>query len=431
MNTNKRWAWLTMLLIGMLSLGTISCNEDDNDDNNNVTPAPDEPQETETAWMIGYRVGTPQGAVRYFEVHEEFPSQTNPSQAIEVGLASRVYSFGEHPFTYNENAGTMTKWSVDKSTLEISVAGIVSFASQGFSGLAGGPPIFLSETQAFVSNLREGVVLEWNPSIMEITTVHNVDPLPSLGDGYESGFYGEWNKYASSDGKVVMAVEHYAPDACCDEEFLAQPDGAIVAVFDPASGTIQYNQDDRLYSTHDDLLYDPVTDTYYAPPADGNSIASEYFGEELIENPFVLLRLNDDGSFDPNFALNLEDHVSIDYFSDADFIFDNKLVFTYIENVDYSTSFAERWNWFGTLPPDAIKTVAIDINTGEVLPFNGFNEFPFGWYLNSVDGVNYFDGTSSDGADNGILRQDGFDSFTTLTTNDNGDFRWVGKLWGD
>ena len=429
---------LSSLLLFM-GLFFIACSDDDTapapdpdtqvDPDPDPDPDPDMDPDVDSAIMIGYRVNTPQGAVRYFEVHEEFPSTINPSEAIEIGLSSRVYSFGEHPYTYNENAGTMTKWNVDRSTLEISVGGIVSFASSGFSGFAGGPPIFVSETQAFVSNLREGVVLEWNPSTMEITEVLNVDPLPNLGEQYQSvtGFYGEWNKYITSNGKVVMAVEHYGPEACCDEGCLAQPGGAIVAVFDPVSGTIQYNQDDRLYSTHDDLLYDPVTDNYYAPPADGNSHTFQYFGEDLVNNPFALLRLNDDGSFDPDFALNLPDNIDFNFFIDADFIFDNKLVFTYIENLDFPLAYNERWSWFGSVPT---STAVLDINTGEVTPFGGFGQYSFATYINNNGGTNFFEAFNGSG-EGGLLRQDGFDAFTTVTTMENGRFRWVSTLWGE
>ena len=35
-----------------------------------------------------------------------------------LGLGARILSFGEHPYTWNDNAGTLTKWNVDRTTLD-------------------------------------------------------------------------------------------------------------------------------------------------------------------------------------------------------------------------------------------------------------------------------------------------------------------------
>jgi hypothetical protein len=48
MKTSKKWAWLTMLLIGMITVGITSCDDDDN----NMNPDPDNGQEVESAFFI-------------------------------------------------------------------------------------------------------------------------------------------------------------------------------------------------------------------------------------------------------------------------------------------------------------------------------------------------------------------------------------------
>ena len=161
-----------VIAFGLFSNG---CSDDD-------PPAPTDPvnTEAESAYLLGYRVETPEGRVYYMEAHEEIPSNSNVSEAVELGLNRRIFSYGEHPYIWSGDDATMTKWTLDKTTLELSTDGVVSFGNTGISGFVA-PPIFLSETQAFFSELAEGVIVEWNPTTMEITKVHNVDPLPDVG----------------------------------------------------------------------------------------------------------------------------------------------------------------------------------------------------------------------------------------------------------
>ncbi|MEM0940802.1 MAG: hypothetical protein AAGI25_13565 [Bacteroidota bacterium] len=218
---NKKQALLYMLFIGAISFGILSCGGDDNNDLNL------EGEEAESAWIYAYRTSTPQGRVYYMSAHEEIPSESNVSEAIELGLNSRIYSFGENPYTWNGNAATITKWDIDKTTLELSPRGILSFASTGISGNAG-PPVFLSETQAFSAFLKEGVIVEWNPTDMEVTQTFEVAPIPELS--VELTFYSEWEKYLLANGKILMPVHFRIPVVCCD--WYDTP-GAMVAVFDP------------------------------------------------------------------------------------------------------------------------------------------------------------------------------------------------------
>ncbi|MGD1889690.1 MAG: hypothetical protein ACFB15_03670, partial [Cyclobacteriaceae bacterium] len=96
------------------------------DDNNTVTLDPNDGQEAASAYFFGYRDFTPQGSVYYIEVQEEIGSGTNTSSAVEIGLNAYVTSYGEHPYSFNGSAGTVTKWDVDKTALELYTSDILS-----------------------------------------------------------------------------------------------------------------------------------------------------------------------------------------------------------------------------------------------------------------------------------------------------------------
>ncbi|MEO1097639.1 MAG: hypothetical protein AAFX57_07785, partial [Bacteroidota bacterium] len=241
----KRQVWGTLLLISTMAFGTISCDDDDSEDG--VMSV----EEAEAGWLIGYRTRTPQGLVWYMEVNEELPAETDQASAVEIGFNGNIFTFGSGVWTWNGDAATITKWEVDRTTLEFSVSGLLSLASAGIAGNA--PNVFFSETRAFVSFLSEGLVVEWNPSTMEIITVHEVDPLPDLGASF--GFYTEQVIYATSDGKIMMPIVFPPPNSTTE---FPNPPGAMMAVFDPVASSIVYNRDNRMIANHSALLQDPV-----------------------------------------------------------------------------------------------------------------------------------------------------------------------------
>ena len=423
LKTRNRWQWITLLLIGLISFGVISCN---NDGDNDVSP---DDMEAASAWIYAYRLETPEGRVYYMSVHEEIPSESNVSEAVELGLNNRIYSYGEHPYTWNGDAATITKWNVDRTTLALSVDGIVSFATTGISGNVG-PPVFLSETQSFFSNLEEGVVVEWNPSTMEIEKVHHVDPLPDTGT--EIDWYTEWFKYPTSDGKILMPIEFGTPTVCCSD--FTKP-GVMVAIFDPATSSIAYKHDDRLYSSGLNLLTDE-NGVMYLVPGRRNSFVIPYFDVNVndLPNPFALLKVDEAGTFDPNFYVDLSDIIPIAFYASSIFVLDNKLVLTYVDANDYNhpASFDQRWTVYAT---GKFKTVMIDLETKEVTPFQAFSKYEFSGYANTIDGKNYFYAGFSDGlitstsSTSVYLRQDGINDYTVLTTHKGGSMSHIGKLW--
>ncbi|MGD1894471.1 MAG: hypothetical protein ACFB15_28235 [Cyclobacteriaceae bacterium] len=421
--TTKRWTWITMLLIGMVSVGISSCGDDD--DNNNVTPEPEEPEEVESAWIYGFRLPTPQGRVYYMAAAEEVPSQVDISQVVEVGLNVRLYSYNGHPYTWNENAATMTKWDVDRTTLELSVSGVLSLGGSGVSGFVE-RPIFFSETRAFTIQLEEQLIVEWNPTSMEINQVFNIPSLPDVGND-NLQWYTQTFRFVTSDGKILMNIVKRTPDNCCGSSELST-NGAIMAVFDPEIGSIQYIEDERTYCG-DKILQDPIDGSLYLPSSGENSFLDPYFDTSGLPPRFSVLKLNADGTFDPDFFVDLTDIIDISFYAISTYVYDGNLVCTYIDQADHShaASYDDRFTNLG----DNRRTVIIDLETGDLTTFDSFNNLGYGGgtLLNIVDGeVSYYATFGGEGG--GLLRLIGTDDFTVLsTTPSGGSFQVFDRLW--
>ncbi|MEM6737789.1 MAG: hypothetical protein AAF620_17145 [Bacteroidota bacterium] len=409
---NKRQLWATMLLIVAISIGIFSCSEDDNTDTNI------DEVEAESGFLYSYRLETPQGRVYYMSANPEIPSEANPSESFELGFNSRIYSYGEHPYTWNGDATTMTKWEVDKSTFEFSTIGIVSFAATGIDGNDVGPPLFVSETQAFFTFLREGVIVEWNPSTMEITETYNVEPNPIASFAAE-GTIKEWTKYLH-DNKLLMPIRFW-DDQCCEHE---HEGGAMVAVFDLTTKTLEYIQDDRLLGTEDLFVVDE-NDNIYVVPNSANGFL-EYFNVDAftIPSPWTVLRFNQNGTFDQDFKLNLEEIIPSKLMQ-VSFVYDNKLVLTYRDlSYTFPSNFDDRWDIYSA----EAFSVSIDLTTKEVQPFASFNSYQWSVFWFKMDDINHFM-AEDDSGNQYILRQDSFNDFTEVTRMSGGSFRTIARLW--
>ncbi|MEM1260088.1 MAG: hypothetical protein AAGH81_16280 [Bacteroidota bacterium] len=425
-----------ILALGMISY---SCGSDDNDpepeppigmeDDDPIGMEDDTPpvEEFESGWLIGYRTRTPQGLIWYMEVNEELPNETDQANAVELGFNSQIFTTGDGVWTWNGDASTITRWEVDRTNLEFSVNGLLSIAASGISG-RNAPNLFFSETRAFISQLAEGTVVEWNPSTMEIIQIHNVDPLPDLGTTF--GFYTEQTLYPTSDGKIMMPIVFSTPVNCCDTSELPDPPGAMLAIFDPESGTVVYNRDERMIANHSTLMPDPTDGSFYMVPNFSGSYWDPYFDLTGQPVPYGVLRINPDGSFDPDFFVDLTDFVDITFLRSQFFVFDQKFVLSYLDEADYEhpDSYDDRFGSFGL----TAELIIVDLVTGEVMDFAGFNGsgFDAAIFLDTVDGVNYFSGFNAATEQGGLLIQNGTDALTTMTVhNGNNDFQAVARLW--
>lgn len=417
---NSQIKWTSALLISVISFGIASCTDDDND--SNLDPTADE---IASGWVTGFNVSTPQGTVWYLRADEEVPEDFNASSSVELGFNKRPYSFGENPYVWDSDARTMTKWEVNRTDLSLSPSGIMSLASTGYSSPVA-YPAFISETQAFVTNLTEGLVIEWNPSDMTIIEVHEVDPLVSAHD---NAFVFEFFNYVKNN-KIFMPIGQNAPPTCCAINTADM--SAVVAVFDITTKTLEYIKDDRLMSTVFRFVSDE-NGSFYVQPIDENSWITEYFEYEpsSAPSPHTVLRFNDDGTFDSSFEFNLDDVLDIEVYSESVLVFDDKLVLNYYDSDDgqLDPSYDDSRNLLDRINA---RTVSVDLNTGEVNEFTALSEYDFVILYNRIDGVNYyiaFSTVTSAFDTSHILRQNAIDDYTELGTYSGAAAQWVGKLW--
>ncbi|MEM6895710.1 MAG: hypothetical protein AAF554_18595 [Bacteroidota bacterium] len=418
---NHEPTWLSTMIFAISAIVLISCSDDDNGDSPSPSPNPGPiAEESETGFLYSFRLETPQGRVYYMSAHPELPSQPDPSTALELGFNNRIYINGSSVFTWSGDAGAMTKWAVDRTTFEFDAVGLLSFATAGLSGDLTSIPVFVSETQAFYTNINEGIIVEWNPSTMEIIEVLNVDPNPLIPFVPE-GFTRDGELYFRN-GKLFIPIDYSEILSCCEVE---NTDGVMVGVFDTASGTIEYLQDDRLYAGANNFLVDE-NNNLYVVPENGFSIRRYYdVDPDTLPNPFTFLRFADDGTFDPNFELNVGELIP-SKFIQGSFVFNNKLVVTYRDTeYEWPDNFDDR---FSVVAAESFSA-SIDLTTQEVQPFNGFEGFTFAQPWTIIDGINYFYAVRGENTEVSLLRQDSIDDYTEVSSISGGAFRRIGRLW--
>ncbi|MGD1895063.1 MAG: hypothetical protein ACFB15_31275 [Cyclobacteriaceae bacterium] len=423
-NTRKRWAWLTMLLIGILTVGTVSCDEDDSDDNNTVTP---EPEEIASAYMTVYGVDGPSGRVRYINISENVPENLDVSNSIELGLNTFAFGIGDRPFSWNVNAQTFTKYSVDRTDLSISAVGIVSLASVGFNNPFPNPAV-VSDSIAYLFDLTEGVAIEWDYENMEVKEVLNIEPWTDHISGDE--FAVTVPKVIGN--KVLMSIREYPLSTCCNIGNM-NGIGATIAVFDVASKTLQYNSDNRSIAAFNTVRVDNDGSLYITPTRE-NAFLEPYYNYTGPSSPHVILRLNQDGTFDPTFSLDLASVIpDLEKIEIMPAVLDGKAIVQYYSSNDVSLDTVAFDDRYGIPRAFGTKSVAVDLTTGDVMEFTAWADYDYAEFLPETRGelyvvaysmeVNPFDRSH-------YLRVNSFDNYTELSTYSvaaGGLF----KLWGD
>ena len=397
----------------VLSIGLLSnaCSDDDDKTGPDTGAG-----EAESAWMYMFYLETPEGRIHYMDAVEALPSEANVESAVELGINARTYAAGEHVYSISTTSATLTKWKVDRTTLGFSPSNILSYASTGVGNGWVDRAVFFSETQAYISNFDEGLLLEFDPSEMTITKVHDIPALPEATvdeiriNQSEGDIIGD---------KVVWTLD-ISQRTCC--EYIV-PTGAVSAVWDPASASFQYNRDQRSLAADRQIVFDENGGAY-VQPSRNNGFSLQYM-EEVPENPgYTLLKLDENGNFDPNFSFDFAEAVPVQWYGRATTIYGGKIIFTYAE-FEWPEAWEDRWSFYGDA--NNFKTVSVDLVTKEVAPFTAFDGYGETSYQNTIDGINYYTGFGDESAD--LLRQDGLDFTTVLSTKTEGGILMVAKLW--
>ncbi|MGD1895053.1 MAG: hypothetical protein ACFB15_31225 [Cyclobacteriaceae bacterium] len=423
-NENSKWAWLTLLLVGIISLGVISCSEDED---NNLTP--DGGVEAESGYLQVYQVRTPSGVVMYANIGESFPDKIDLSNSIELGSNIGVVASGDNFFVINTNAQTISKWEIDKSTIEANVTGVLSYASLGLTGFV--PIAFIDDSKAVLAGFFDGVIAEFNSETMEITETRQIQPLmPGSSNGVSASITS--NGIGLENGKVMYSFQHVVEGNCCDFPF--DEPTPFMAIYDPSSGSVEYISDERLpigglFSTSD------ANGNWYMSPNYYLEVNRHYFGLDDRYAKYYTIRVDPNGNIDPSFECELSSAITIDYGGQINAVLGNEILVNYQDIDTWPSAYSDRWNWWGN--PDFTNNTVIDMTTNATKPFTAFDDYSLGsFYITTIDGDNYFVATTlPEGADvsnqqGDLLRQVSFDEFVLVTEGaPSFNVQNVAKLW--
>ena len=278
-------------LIFVLSLLAFNgCSEDD------PTTEPENPESPDPVNGIAVTayVSSGESFPSYLGVFEELPTGQLPfSQMVEFGGFVETDVFEENIYVYNWDASTFSKYEV-ADDLSLNQVGSFSFVDRGITPYFS-PAVIYSSKKAFVFDVTNGKLLEWNPETMTITSESNFDILP----GYVNNFY---NYHAVYGDRIIFPIH----DAPFDDGFI-NPQRAV-ALFDVNSGSMQYIKDERVHSSYQFVMNDDGM-AYFTSTRD--DIFLRDFGVEenkQIDNYGTLIRFDvNTGQFDPDFEIALSD----------------------------------------------------------------------------------------------------------------------------
>ena len=395
-----------ILLLAIITVVTTGC-DDEND--SNTTPDTD----SETAYFIGLRTGTPSGTLYYLGAYPDVPSSVDLSEMFELGENTRIHPFGEHTFTYDRNSFVVTKFGIEPD-LSLQVEGVMSIAGTGLAGFIG-EPAFVSETQAYFFALQEGKVLEFNPTTMTITEVVDVPVLAFPED--PEGTINPFVPYVS--GQFVLLPIRYNSN-----NFDVFPHYAMNAVFDSETKTLVYQKDDRMSMGSNWFTLNENREFFYGP---SNQVPRlEAYGNSTGHPTTAgLLKVGPDGTFDPDFFVDLREVLNAQYVRTCPLMFGNKIVVTYYDS--NWTKPADPNDWWAS----PVSTALVDLESGTYEPFTALD--PFGGRASDIgtdsSGTTYFTALGDDNIAY-LLTQNSPTEFNVLISQDlnGGSFRSVHQV---
>lgn len=369
-----------------------------------------------SAFAYGFRMELPDDKNYYLDVFEELVEVLDARKATKLGPNRRVWSYKEHPYVWNADSSIITKWHVNKLDLSLQKGKSISMAQFGISGDLG-EPVFYADSVAFFFALREGKIVEFNPEVMTITKMHNVEPIQF--DGYvEGAWYDAWNKYTIQD-KIVMPIGFIAGSSW------TLPDGAMVAVFEPQKLQLTYYHDQRLQTCY--YISPQDKDTLYIVPGYNLDAEVHYSSMEEHLPTQNLLRLKVDGSFDQDFELDLGailDNPLAVY--DVISVTDQEALVLWREGEQWPTDPRNRYDNFY----EYLRYSVVDMRTKEAEPFKALDKYAGLTALQMIDGHNYYMTILKDEPDMEILlRQNTLYDYTEVTRLKGGSVRMMKRLW--
>ncbi|PXY42424.1 hypothetical protein DMB65_04125 [Flavobacterium cheongpyeongense] len=403
MKTNRFFMKYAALAILCSAFAFTSCSSDDS--------KKDSGQGDNPAVIAAVRVNTPAGRVFYLGAYDKFPETLDYTTMTEIGPGATIYSYGEHPYVWNGTASTLTKYNVSND-MTISSADALSLAGTGVSGTFG-PPAFVSETEAYFFALNDGKVIKFNPTTMSITETIAVTPLPFSNDAAIKT--ATYSSYVTSAGKIILPVAATPTDY---NKFLQY---AQIAVFDRASKAVSYVNDSRMSMGYYTFAKGNDGSLYYRPSRE-TALSLDY--STVTGNPTTsgLLKVNPNGTFDPNFFVDLKTALNAHSVNVVAYVHGDKALAQYHDNT--FTAPAKPADWLNV----PTKFALVDLKTLKVEPFTSFEQYGTVYSVGTIDGVEYYGNISAPNGKFSLLKQNGAADFEAISEAVGGSLIFVGKL---
>ena len=341
---------LLNLVIASVLFVLSGCSDDDTE------TQPEDPIAALNGIAVTAYVSSGESFPSYLGVFEELPTGELPfSQMIEFGTFVETDVFEGNIYVYNWDAASFSKYEV-ADDLSLSQEGSFSFVNRGITAYLS-PTVIYSEDRAFIFDLTNGKLLEWNPSTMTITSESNFE---TFGSGEQSVVY---NYHAVYGDKIILPMQDRPFD-----DGLINPE-RTVALFDVASGSMQYFTDNRVHSAYQFVMNDDGM-AYFTSTRD--DIFLRDFGDDAnkeIDNYNTLIRFDvNAGQFDPNFEVDLSEVLD----GEVSHIYplnNNELIIG-VGQLPYDAE-TNSDNFFFT---HKVRLVKLNINTLEVTDFTEIGE---------------------------------------------------------
>lgn len=403
MKTNQFFKKYTALALMCSVFALTSCSSDDNET--------DEGEGNNPAVIASVRVNTPGGRVFYLGAYDKFPSTLNYETMTEIGPGATIYSFGEHPYVWNGTASTLTKYNVSNE-MKISSADALSLAGTGISGTFG-PPAFVSETEAYFFALNDGKIIKFNPTTMSISETIAVTPLPLSNDAAVNT--ATYSNYVTSAKKIILPV------GATPTDYNKFPQYAQIAVFDIATKAVSYVNDSRMSMGYYTLAKGNDGTLYYRSSRE-TALSLDY--STVTGNPPTggLLKVNPNGTFDPNFFVDLKVAVNAHSVNVVPYVYGDKALAQYLDNT--FTPPAKPADWYKA----PTKFALVDLKTLKVEPFTSFEKYGTVYSVGTIDGVEYYGNITAPDGKFSLLKQNGAADFQAVSEAIGGSLIFVGKL---
>lgn len=321
-----------------------ACSDDDeNKSESSGSPATDGSHAS--ALVLTTASKTNDGATAYLHVLADWPDnqELDNGKAIELGGGGYTNTAFGAIYYYTADTAAITKYTVDKDSLEVHEGETVSFSGYGFA-LYDPEPIYVSETLAFLLDEKSGQIARWNPTTMLIDSVENLDADQLERDGlniqFQSGVAAgkrlftttNWRDWGAGKSEPVVALSVFDQDA-------------------PAGGPQLILEDDRCTPSASIQAFKEKDDVYII--GDGG------LGYDLLANrnktdkhQCVLRAHADADEYDPDFFVDLQDVTGSPAIYTAYNMGDDKLlVAEWSPDVPVADHAQEDPQWFWELPP--------------------------------------------------------------------------------